>query len=168
MLQSQNQAKPGAPGPAILPRGNGAGSSRGFTAMANAATGSSQNGSQRWAFLPPLQKQGQGGKQAGLQGNGSNAAWPSKNGQSQQQGQSQTHGQATIIGQDGTGQGATGQGATGQGGGGQAGNNQRWASLTSPQQQLPQQKQPQAFRNGQQGGGAFTKLAPQQRQNLKG
>ena len=103
-LQGQNQAKPGAPGPAILPRGNGAGSARGFTAMANAATGSSQNGSQRWAFLPPLQKQGQGGKQAGLQGNGFNSAWQSKNGQGQQQGQIQTHGQATIIGQtDGSG-----------------------------------------------------------------
>jgi len=161
MLQGQNQAKPGAPGPAILPRGNGTGSARGFTTMANAATGSSQNGDQRWSFLPPLQKQGQGGKQAGLQGNGFNSAWPSKNGQGQQQGQSQTHGQAMIIGQDGTGQGATGQG-------GQAGKNQRWASLTSPQQQLPQQKQPQAFRNGQQGGAGFTKLTPQQRQILKG
>ena len=155
-LQSQNQAKPGAPGPAILPRGNGAGSARGFTAMANAATGSGQNGSQRWAFLPPLQKQGQGSKQAGLQGNGFNSAWQSKNGQGQQQGQIQTHGQATIIGQDGSGQGSS-----------QAGKNQRWASLTPPQQQLPQQKQLQTFRNGQQGGGAFTKLAPQQRQNLK-
>ncbi len=168
MLQAQSQAKPGAPGPAILPRGNGAGSARGFTAMANAATGSGQNGSQRWAFLPPLQKQGQGGsRQTGLQGNGFNSAWQSKNGQGQQQGQIQTHGQATIIGQGGTGQTATGQGAIGQGGGGQAGKNQRWASLTSPQQQLPQQKQPQAFRNGQQGGAGFTKLAPQQRQNLK-
>ncbi len=152
-LQAQNQAKPGAPGPAILPRGNGAGSARGFTAMGNAATGSSQNGSQRWAFLPPLQKQGQGGKQAGLQGNGFASTWQSRNGQGQQQ--NQTHGQATIIGQDGSGQGS------------QAGKNQRWASLTSPQQQLPQQKQLQTFRNGQQGGGAFTKLAPQQRPNLK-
>ena len=108
-----------------------------FTAMANAATGSSQNGSQRWAFLPPLQKQGQGSKQAGLQGNGFNSAWQSKNGQGQQQGQNQTHGQATIIGQHGIGQNGTGQGSS------QAGKNQRWASLTPPQQQLPQQKQPQ-------------------------
>jgi len=161
-LQAQNQAKPAAPGPAILPRGNGAGSARGFTAMANAATGSSQNGNQRWAFLPPLQKQGQGGKQAGLQGNGFNSAWQSGNGKGQLQGQqqNQNHGQATIIGQQGIGQNGAGQG-------GQAGKNQRWASLTSPQQQLPQQKQFQTFRNGQQGGGNFTKLAPQQRQNVK-
>ena len=88
-------------------------SARGVTAMANAATGSSQNGSQRWAFLPPLQKQGQGSKQAGLQGNGFNSAWQPKNGQGQQQGQNQTHGQATIIGQQGIGQGGTGQGSGG-------------------------------------------------------
>jgi hypothetical protein len=159
MLQGQNQVKPGAPGPAILPRG--------FTAMPNAATGSSQNGSQRWAFLPPLQKQGQGGNQAGLQANSFNSVWSSKNGQTQQQGQSQAHGQATIIGQNGTGQGLIGQGNGGQGNGGQGNKHQRWASLTPPQQQLPQQP-PQAFRNGQQGGAAFTKLAPQQRQISNG
>ena len=94
-----------------------------------------------------------------MQANGFNAAWPLRNGQGQQQGQSQTHGQATIIGQDGSGQGRWWPSRA---------KNQRWASLTSPQQQLPQQKQPQAFRNGQQGGAAFTKLAPQQRQNLNG
>ena len=93
----------------------------------NPAIGSSQNGGQRWAFLPPLQKQGQGGAQTRLQGNGFKSSWQPKN---KFQGQAQTHGQATIIGQDNAGQGSKGQ---------------RWATLTPPQ------KQPQASRGGQQG-----------------
>jgi hypothetical protein len=134
--QSQKSPKFTAPGPAILPHDNGSTANRGIAALGNAATGNNQNASQRWSFLPPLQKPGQGNAQTGLQSNAFNSV-----GQPKTQGQStqgQSHGQALIV--PGTTSGNTGQSfkATNQGS-----NNQRFANLPPPQ------KQPQTSRNNQ-------------------
>src|SRR5262249_17728359 len=142
--QSQKSPKFTAPGPAILPHNNGTTANRGFAALGNAATGNNQNAGQRWSFLPPLPKSGQGNGQTGLQGNAFKSVWQPKNSvwQPKTQGQTtrgqttqgQSYGQAMIV------PGNTGQSfnATGQGN-----NNQRIANLPPPQ------KQPQASRNGQ-------------------
>jgi hypothetical protein len=137
--QSQKSPKFTAPGPAILPHNNGNTANRGL-AQGN-ATGNSQNASQRWSFLPPLQKPGQGNAQTGLQGNAFNSVWQPKTQGQTTQGQAtqgQSHGQTVVI--PGSTPGNTGQSfkATNQGN-----NNQRFANLP------PAQKQPQTSRNGQ-------------------
>jgi hypothetical protein len=136
--KGQKQAKNAAPGPAIQPHGSATGTGRSFASLGN--TGGSQNQGQ-WSFLPPLQKQSQGGanRTTGLQA--STAPWsqqpqaPKANG---------TLGKATtqVQGQGLKSQGQKSQGQTSQG--------QTWASLP------PLQKQPQASRSGQVGyqGGA--------------
>jgi hypothetical protein len=132
--QSQKSPKFTAPGPAILPHDNGSTANRGIAALGNAATGNNQNASQRWSFLPPLQKPGQGNAQTGLQSNAFNSL-----GQPKPQGQStqgQSHGQAMIVPGD-TAQNLKSQGT------GQGANNQRLANLPPPQ------KQPQTSRNNQ-------------------
>src|SRR5262249_28060936 len=113
-----------------------------FASLGNA--GNNQNASQRWSFLPPLQKPGQGNGQTGLQSNPFNSVWQPNNSvwQPKTQGQptqgqptqGQSHSQLTMI------PGNTGQSfkATGQGN-----NNQRFSNLPPPQ------KQPQTSRNGQ-------------------
>jgi hypothetical protein len=132
--QSQKSPKFTAPGPAILPHDNGSTANRGMAALGNAATGNNQNASQRWSFLPPLQKPGQGNAQTGLQSNAFNSVWqPKTQGQSTQ---GQSHGQAMIV------PGNTGQNLKSQGTG-QGANTQRLANLPPPQ------KQPQSSRNNQ-------------------
>jgi hypothetical protein len=157
--QGQTQLKAAAPGPAILPRSTNA--NRGFAALGNTGAGSSQNAAARWSFLPPLQKPGQSGGQAGFQGNGFNASWQAK---PRTQRQTQGPSQVTIVPGD---QGSNGRNSVGFGNS----NSQRWASLPAAQtqnQQLRQQLQSwrngQAIRNGQKGFNAPGSFSTQQRQ----
>jgi hypothetical protein len=138
--QGQTQLKAAAPGPAIQPRTNT--TNRGFAALGKA--GADQNAGTRWSFLPPLQKSGQGGGQAGFQGNGFASSWQSK-AQSAPKAQIQGQGQSRVTIVPG-GQGSNGQNAVGFGNG-----NQSWASLPAQTQnrQLQSSRSGQTNRNGQ-------------------